>query len=161
VFSHLCALRILGVSHNKIGEIKLGTFHNLTAVEKVWAESNWITVFNSASFDNLPRLLLLSLQYNKIKEMTTDKLKNIPDAPVKVLYLGGNLITNLQTHTLTWCTDVRDLDLRNNTISILLAGVFFRHKHLEKLHLNDKQNQATWVSFMEPFAVTYNRHINK
>jgi hypothetical protein len=85
------------------------------------------------TFNNLPNLQYLYLDYNKIKKLQLGIFDNLPN--LRILSLHDNQIQELQLGIFNNLRRLHNLYLSNNLIQELLPGIFNNLKILYKLYL--------------------------
>ncbi|KAL3841554.1 hypothetical protein ACJMK2_019678 [Sinanodonta woodiana] len=131
-------LQELDMSHNKLKTIRRNTFSGLVELRELNLEHNKITeieddAFSVASLNQLSKLTWLSLQYNKILQLSKYSLYSLPH--LKLLNIGHNRLKSFHERTFYTLSSLRNLILNGNRLRQLPDGLFRNLKQVISLNL--------------------------
>jgi hypothetical protein len=132
-FNNLSILNRLYLENNRIRKLQPGIFNNLLNLKKLLLKDNQIRELKVGIFNNLPSLILLDLQDNEIQELYPDTFINLPE--LKELKLNNNQIRELQPGIFNNLSRLYKLYLYNNQIRELQPNIFYNLKNLKYLYL--------------------------
>lgn len=126
-------LKILDLSHNKLGRVPSNCFYSTRdSLEVLFLSYNQISTFDFYAFSSLVLLKELRLSHNKIVNIgfILYPLRNL-----RILYLDHNLIREINGRVLDQSISLRDLDLSFNNINLIDDRSFASLKNLSELNL--------------------------
>ena len=121
----LTGLKYLRLGHNNLKNIKAGFFKGVTALEFLHLESNFIANLELSVFADLKNIKSIFLSSNGLSKLTRNSLIDLPDS-------------------------LEVLDLQNNTLRDVKAGIFVNSPKYELLLNNNKISSIEDGSFNLP-----------
>ncbi len=116
-------LKLLDLMGNEIRTIRPNAFANLHALSWLLLSENRLTQFDPACLSPTSRLVRLNLEMNRISAIPP--LGAYPAlTELEEIYLSNNRIHHLRSDTFTGLNRIGDIDLSNNYLTYLEAGVF-------------------------------------
>jgi len=122
-FDRLPALRRLDLSRNRVGRVHPEAFRQQSgSLEELWLTANAIEHVADvrATLDALPRLRYLELSYNYIEEVPFGALRG--HSTLERLHLDHNRVQHIQREAFTAMPALRELRLRNNSLTSFADG---------------------------------------
>lgn len=126
-------LRKLLLPENKIERVAPCVFRYVDSIEIINLDGNLITELDVDTFDNLPALVELSADRNKIESLDSGLFKS--NSMLKSISMRWNSVTKVDVNFLR-IDKIEEVDLRNNTCI---------HMYYEKgkVQLREFQNQTS------------------
>uniref|UniRef100_A0A3Q3KTF5 LRRCT domain-containing protein n=1 Tax=Mastacembelus armatus TaxID=205130 RepID=A0A3Q3KTF5_9TELE len=121
-FTNVSQVYLLSINlgNNALQDIRVGAFHGLAKLRRLYLHENKLEVFRNDTFAGLEALEYLQADYNVIKRIDSGALRFL--YKLRVLILNDNLIPVLPAH-LFRSVSLTHLDLRGNRLkSLAYAG---------------------------------------
>ncbi|KAJ8729890.1 hypothetical protein PYW07_016928 [Mythimna separata] len=120
-FKHLRHVKKLSLSSNSLKKIPLDALQPMTALEDLDLSKNGIfdLLLQRSDVENLARLKRLNLNDNRIRSITKDSFP--PNNSLELLDLSNNIIEIVEEESFLPCTNLRELNLAQNNITLLFA----------------------------------------
>ncbi|XP_063893529.1 carboxypeptidase N subunit 2 [Helicoverpa armigera] len=120
-FRHLRHLKKLNLQSNNLKRIPLDALQPITALEDLDVSKNGIfdLILQRSDVENLARLKRLNLNENRIRSLTKDSFP--PNNSLEFLDLSNNIIEIVEEDTFLTCTNLRELNLAQNNITLVFA----------------------------------------
>lgn len=115
------SLRHLYLDGNQISKIYNSEFVNLSSLEVLSMTENGMTSIASKAFSNLTALQLLYLSDNGLRQLSSGQFATLPK--LRVLSLARNRLNTLSWDVLTGGTPLEYIDLTDNELLAVPAGV--------------------------------------
>ncbi|XP_029384900.1 toll-like receptor 13 isoform X2 [Echeneis naucrates] len=139
-FRSLQRLRFLSLSHNRLSSVPAAT-RNLSALAELDLSSNRISQLECDDFANQTKLRQLNLYLNSITVLKECVFKDL--VQLQVLKLQSNRLSKLngafKELSSFHLTNLRQLQLNNNTLTTIESGEFTGLQSLQNLTLHDNQ----------------------
>ncbi|XP_078594409.1 uncharacterized protein LOC144872223 [Branchiostoma floridae x Branchiostoma japonicum] len=110
--------------------------------------NNRITMIQSGTIANLPRLRLLDLSDNRISNIQACAFENLPR--LEKLFLAQNKIKLIAIGQFASIPRTRELDLAYNRIKVIHPGTFANLPLLQRLYISNNQ-----ITMIQPGAFAY------
>lgn len=134
----LASLQKLDISFNKMKAVKSKTLTGLMELKEVNLEHNLISkvendAFIVAPLNQLSKITWLSLQFNKIRSLSSYSLYGLPQ--VKFLNIGHNRLKTINIKSFYTLSSLQHLLLNDNHLNVIEDGLFTNLKQLIELNL--------------------------
>ena len=120
-FAGLTAMEVLDMFGSKVTGAPVGVFDGLTSLEFISLDYNPLSSVDSGLFDGLETLRGLGLYHNELSELPDDIFDDL--TRLKYLNLGNNSLKTLSPTHLDQLTELETLDISYNQLSGLDAGL--------------------------------------
>lgn len=145
-------VEVIQLSHNRIKELKSGTFTGLERLERLQLNDNDIAIIHKHAFKELPSLVELNLAGNHVVNLPRGTMANLP--ALTLLDLSFNRLREWPSleNVKTKFSGPFVVNLRSNLISIL-EGSSSEEESLAVTTLDVSSNNISFVSplFFRPF----------
>ncbi|XP_022830901.1 protein artichoke-like [Spodoptera litura] len=120
-FKHLRHVKKLSLSSNNLKKIPLDALQPMTSLEELDVSKNGIfdLLLQRNDVENLARLKRLNLNDNRIRSITKDSFP--ANNSLELLDLSNNIIEIVEEESFLTCTNLRELNLAQNNITLLFA----------------------------------------
>uniref|UniRef100_A0A2H1VYE9 SFRICE_006339 n=1 Tax=Spodoptera frugiperda TaxID=7108 RepID=A0A2H1VYE9_SPOFR len=120
-FKHLRHVKKLSLQSNNLKKIPLEALQPMTSLEELDVSKNGIfdLFLQKNDVENLARLKRLNLNDNRIRSMTKDSFP--ANNSLELLDLSNNIIEVVEEESFLTCTNLRELNLAQNNITLLFA----------------------------------------
>ncbi|KAH9632072.1 hypothetical protein HF086_015276 [Spodoptera exigua] len=120
-FKHLRHVKKLSLQSNNLKKIPLDALQPLTSLEELDVSKNGIfdLLLQRNDVENLARLKRLNLNDNRIRSITKDSFP--ANNSLELLDLSNNIIEIVEEESFLTCTNLRELNLAQNNITLLFA----------------------------------------
>uniref|UniRef100_A0A4W3JUK1 Leucine rich repeat containing 70 n=1 Tax=Callorhinchus milii TaxID=7868 RepID=A0A4W3JUK1_CALMI len=138
-FFDLSNLYYLHLNHNQIQHFHPGTFKGLTKLHYLYLQHNQIISIPGGLFSDLTAIRYLHLEQNHLGILGSEAFANMPNLHtlLQFLYLQGNLLTRIPSHTFGGLKHVKRLALSKNPIDQVHPFAFIGLENLEFLYLDN------------------------
>ncbi|KAF9418514.1 hypothetical protein HW555_004663 [Spodoptera exigua] len=120
-FKHLRHVKKLSLQSNNLKKIPLDALQPMTSLEELDVSKNGIfdLLLQRNDVENLARLKRLNLNDNRIRSITKDSFP--ANNSLELLDLSNNIIEIVEEESFLTCTNLRELNLAQNNITLLFA----------------------------------------
>lgn len=130
-FPHLLELE---VRNSSLKSVKPETLRNLRRLIVLDLSGNDLKFIEPETFDELSSLEVLRLNDNKLK--CIDELKI---APLRILHLGGNKLSNIDSKAFSKLWNLIEINLENNQLNEIESDLFQSNPKLEVVNLSNNK----------------------
>ena len=152
-FGHLNNLKFLGLSQNKISEIRGSMWEGLHALEQLDLNFNLVYTFHPAAFSPLQKLKKLTLQRTRVREIKGDMWLGL--SSLEVLNLIDSHTRNLQAEAFKPLSSLKELNLANTFIQVIRTDTLTGMVSLTYLDLS-----LCNIGSLQPGAFTHLPNLN-
>lgn len=152
----------LDLSHNKLVQLRNGTFSRLQKLQRLDVSHNLISSIQDHSLDGLHQLQVLNLRFNRLMQVPSTSLKGTVNSPsfsffhrtpqLRYLDLGLNLIQNIGPEAFRHIDGLQNLMLDNCLITSIHEQAFKSLANLIYLNLEANKLQQVPSASFEPLS---------